>query len=123
MVQKTKKCKRCGRKLSDPLSMERGYGPVCWEKEGRYRQEPIFNMENERIAQLEATVNKLKKQIDALQAPMPNSTRIHQSVPTRNLVKEPREHSEIPVLEGGWDVSELKENPLFLKMQEMAGVA
>jgi hypothetical protein len=24
------KCKRCRRVLKDPLSIERGYGPVCW---------------------------------------------------------------------------------------------
>ncbi|MGB9815476.1 MAG: DUF6011 domain-containing protein [Thermoplasmata archaeon] len=25
-------CKRCGRKLTDPKSVMRGYGPKCWEK-------------------------------------------------------------------------------------------
>ena len=25
-------CGRCGRKLVDAKSRERGYGPVCWEK-------------------------------------------------------------------------------------------
>ncbi|WP_145099193.1 DUF6011 domain-containing protein [Sporomusa sp. KB1] len=24
------RCKRCNRTLKDPLSIERGYGPVCW---------------------------------------------------------------------------------------------
>lgn len=24
------KCQKCGRKLTDPESIERGYGPECW---------------------------------------------------------------------------------------------
>lgn len=27
------KCRRCGRKLTDPESRKRGYGPECWAKE------------------------------------------------------------------------------------------
>ncbi|WP_370514520.1 DUF6011 domain-containing protein [Alteribacillus sp. YIM 98480] len=26
------KCVKCGRKLKDKRSQERGYGPVCWKK-------------------------------------------------------------------------------------------
>ena len=26
------RCKRCRRKLTNPDSLERGYGPVCWGK-------------------------------------------------------------------------------------------
>jgi len=26
------KCQNCGRKLKDPESRERGYGPECWGK-------------------------------------------------------------------------------------------
>lgn len=25
-------CRRCGRSLINPKSIERGYGPVCWQK-------------------------------------------------------------------------------------------
>ncbi|MCD8011626.1 MAG: DUF6011 domain-containing protein [Lachnospiraceae bacterium] len=25
------KCQKCGKQLSDPDSMRRGYGPECWE--------------------------------------------------------------------------------------------
>jgi len=28
----TPSCQRCGRKLTDPRSIKRGYGPVCWSK-------------------------------------------------------------------------------------------
>lgn len=28
----TPSCKRCGRKINDPISIERGYGKTCWEK-------------------------------------------------------------------------------------------
>ena len=27
-----KKCIKCGRPLTDPVSMQRGYGPECWDK-------------------------------------------------------------------------------------------
>jgi hypothetical protein len=27
-----KKCRKCGRPLSDPLSIQRATGPECWEK-------------------------------------------------------------------------------------------
>lgn len=26
------KCQKCGKKLADPESQRRGYGPECWEK-------------------------------------------------------------------------------------------
>lgn len=26
------KCQKCGRKLTDPDSIQRGYGPECWEE-------------------------------------------------------------------------------------------
>ena len=26
------KCQKCGRRLTDPESMIRGYGPECWEE-------------------------------------------------------------------------------------------
>lgn len=26
------RCRRCGARLSDPASRERGYGPCCWEQ-------------------------------------------------------------------------------------------
>ncbi|WP_281659109.1 DUF6011 domain-containing protein [Halobacillus sp. Cin3] len=32
-------CGRCGRKLIDGKSGERGYGPVCWEKVQKEREE------------------------------------------------------------------------------------
>lgn len=25
-------CRNCGRKLSDPVSIKRGFGPECWRK-------------------------------------------------------------------------------------------
>lgn len=25
-------CQSCGRKIKDTVSVERGYGPVCWER-------------------------------------------------------------------------------------------
>lgn len=31
-IQHAGKCGRCGKKLTDPVSIERGLGPDCWEK-------------------------------------------------------------------------------------------
>lgn len=28
----SKPCKKCGRKLTNPTSLKRGYGPICWGK-------------------------------------------------------------------------------------------
>ena len=27
----TKRCRRCGRELTNPISRERNYGPRCWQ--------------------------------------------------------------------------------------------
>jgi len=40
------RCARCGRKLTDPVSIKRGYGPVCWERvqaEKPVKKEDIVN--------------------------------------------------------------------------------
>jgi protein-arginine kinase activator protein McsA len=40
---KTCRCKRCNRKLKDAISIERGYGAVCYKKEQQYRgMKPLF---------------------------------------------------------------------------------
>ena len=36
------KCLRCGRTLKDPMSQERGYGEVCWNKHLLDRQTKLF---------------------------------------------------------------------------------
>ena len=43
-------CRKCGKKLSDPESMQRGYGPECWAKltgchpsAGKSGNSPIYN--------------------------------------------------------------------------------
>jgi len=33
------RCLRCGRILTDPVSIARGYGPECWEK--REKEKPV----------------------------------------------------------------------------------
>jgi len=39
-------CDRCGRLLTDPRSVARGYGPVCWK---RLREEGVIGGKQERI--------------------------------------------------------------------------
>lgn len=50
MKEKIMICQCCGRRLKDAKSIERGYGPVCWEKalgapEGRNIITPQKGME------------------------------------------------------------------------------
>ncbi|WP_164908527.1 DUF6011 domain-containing protein [Halobacillus litoralis] len=45
MDDKYLECGRCGRKLIDSKSRERGYGPVCWEKFQREREEDGHQMQ------------------------------------------------------------------------------
>ena len=57
MKKMVTKCKRCGHKLTDPISVERGYGPTCWQKEGRF----LVNVpQNEEIEALRKEVKALK---------------------------------------------------------------
>ena len=35
-------CKRCHRELKDPVSIERGYGEICWKRVERARRERLF---------------------------------------------------------------------------------
>lgn len=37
-------CRRCGRKLKDPFSQERGYGPECWGKLMKDVRKPLFKV-------------------------------------------------------------------------------
>ena len=39
-------CDRCGRNLTAPRSVARGYGPVCWK---RLREEGVVGGKQERI--------------------------------------------------------------------------
>jgi hypothetical protein len=34
-LQKARRCRRCGRLLTDPVSLGRGVGPDCWQKGNR----------------------------------------------------------------------------------------
>lgn len=36
------RCMRCGRCLTWPKSIDRGYGPVCWNKVNRVREESVY---------------------------------------------------------------------------------
>lgn len=41
-------CKRCGRRLKDPISKERGYGKTCFEKSQKHTQQRLWTLENRR---------------------------------------------------------------------------
>jgi len=112
MATTIKPCKRCGRALSVDLSLERGYGPVCWEKEGKFMVMPGRNQE---LAELKRELASLKAELRALQrSGFTNFKVTHPNgfTPTHN-------GGTIAIMAGGWDMDEVKKNPLFLKMQGM----
>ena len=65
MATTTKPCKKCGRTLSTTISLDRGYGPVCWEKEGKFLAMPGRNQE---LAELKRELAGLKAELRALKA-------------------------------------------------------
>lgn len=43
------KCQKCGKKLTDPESIKRGYGPECWNSlTAHYYRSPV-DWENYRV--------------------------------------------------------------------------
>ena len=107
-------CNRCGRKITDSVSVERGYGPTCWKKEGQYKTTP-----QPRIEELIAKIERLEKQLFNLQAHPPAVRSPLPPVPNGNGNGHIKERSEIPLMDGGWYVRELQENALFLKMKTL----
>ena len=117
-------CRRCNRPLKDPISIKRGFGPICFTK--------VVHEDSEtgnRFKQLEKEISNLKKQIFAIQtvpSTHQNTRSITMPVP-RNLPPVPNgkngSTNPIPILAGGWDISELKNNDLFLKMQSLANAS
>ncbi len=115
-------CKRCGRKLkSTPLNLQRGYGSVCWEKEGQFVTMYKATPQPE-IEYLVAKIEQLEKQLFNLQAHPIVPRSALPPVPNGNGNGSIKERREIPLMDGGWDVSELQENPLFIKMQAVCEV-
>lgn len=107
-------CKRCGRALSTDLSTSRGYGPVCWEKEGKFMAMPGRNQE---LAELKRELASLKAELRALQRSGFSDFKVS---PPNELIPMPKHNGgTIPIMDGGWDPKELATNPLFLKMQGM----
>lgn len=54
------RCQRCNRRLTDPISRKRGYGPVCF---GKIDQ---VNSDSAKIQHLEKEIATLKKQMFAI---------------------------------------------------------
>jgi len=54
------RCQRCNRRLTDPLSRKRGFGPVCFEKIDQ------VNSDSAKIQHLEKEIESLKKQMFAI---------------------------------------------------------
>ncbi len=111
-------CNRCGRKITDKLSVKRGYGPTCWEKEGQFVTMHNVTPQPE-IKELIAKIERLEKQLFNLQAPPIAVRSPLPPVPNGNGNGQIQERNEIPLMVVGWDVSELQENALFLKMKTL----
>ncbi len=105
-------CKRCNRKLKDPISRDRGYGPICFTK-----IDQVKNTDSEKFQHLEKEIENLKKQIFALTTtPRPQMP----PVPSiANTSKNSINYIKIPIMDGGWNVGELQQNELFLKMKSL----
>ncbi|MCK5161934.1 MAG: hypothetical protein KAQ99_10200 [Candidatus Aureabacteria bacterium] len=117
------KCLRCGRALSNPVSQKRGYGPVCARKVQReairedVEAQVVFEEKgkNEQIRELKEELAALKIIVHNKLASM--TTHHYKPPPTGPTTQT----NSIPLMVGGWDVSELQTNPLFLHMKEVAG--
>ena len=113
-------CKKCGRRITNQHQpgYAAGYGPVCWEKTGKY----VTQTAHGELNALRAEVLELRKIVNELKAARftapPQQVSALPAVPNGN-----GGGSKIAILAGGWDVSELKDNALFLKMKELAEVA
>ena len=133
LAMKDSRCKRCGRPLKSQISIDRGYGPTCYVKIAEEESKPedqIKPQESEpkdRIQQLETEIELLKKKVNAIQAmpmtplaiPMPTPSSLP-SIPSADRKQSKNRPKPIPLNMGGWDVSELKVNELFLKMKALA---
>jgi len=141
LAMKNSRCKRCGRPLKSPISIKRGYGPTCYAKAAKEEPESedqikhlkfepedhLVSEPEDRIQQLETEIELLKKKVDAIQVmpvtplaiPMPNPSSLA-SIPSVDTNQHRKRPKPIPLNVGGWDVSELKENELFLKMKALA---
>ena len=114
-------CRRCNRPLKDPISIKRGYGPTCYAK--TLQEE---NKTTNRIKQVEKEISLLKKQVYAIQTlpPMPQNYNPLLMPAPGNLPTIPNGHNQptnpIPLMAGGWDIDELENNDLFLKMKALA---
>lgn len=42
-------CRRCGRKLKDAISRERGYGPECWNKLIHESRKKLFEVKRKDV--------------------------------------------------------------------------
>lgn len=61
-----RKCRYCGRMLTDPASVAAGAGPVCREKcEGRYYQEKLFEP-SENTPTMKSPLSKKYTAVDLL---------------------------------------------------------
>jgi hypothetical protein len=46
VTRATTTCARCGRQLTNPVSVQRGYGPVCWGKINHAKGDTMYEFED-----------------------------------------------------------------------------
>lgn len=112
-------CKRCGRKLIAPESVERGYGPVCWEKEGKWEAQHRASQSNGELEALRTQIEVQRKEIDFLKQRMHELEGTPISVPSQaHLSILCTSSSKIPLVGNASEyISELQNNDLFLQMR------
>jgi len=104
-----KKCLRCGKALTNPKSQIIGYGKVCLKK---IKEENRFISQNERIEKLEHLIKELQQKLLSSLNPLNYSN--------TEKVNFTNNNSKIPLMIGGWDISELQQNELFMKMKALS---
>lgn len=104
-VEKNLKCRRCGRKLKNPESIEIGFGVICYQKyQNRKKLIPLFTMpKKEEIDEMDA---KMAKELAAKTEKVKRLETKVQNLKKSNKVKERVIQKIVErLIPGGKDVS------------------
>ena len=125
-AKKSGKCKKCGSKLTAPLSVAREYGSVCWEKYGKYEElkNQTIKAQEKKINRLEAKLNSLEKLLMGIKNDNKNSPPLDSTgrvQPESIKWNEPSGNgSSVEMVKQDISLDDLKSNPIFEQYAEIA---